>query len=149
MDLFVELDARDQQNNYADGCNGFESLSNPGQLGCSVGTACSAPLNDFFGYTATAFSTLAAAENPNRLPGIRYHVDVGIPNPDRPTRAGARGVEATPACPKTPPLRRMRTWRRSAAACSSRASTVGPVARRGTTAMSPIRLPPTLTSSAT
>jgi hypothetical protein len=76
MDVFVEMDTYDQSTN--DGCQGTQWLnSQPGGLNW-LGGSQNVP---FFDRVEQVYGVAPASINPDGLPGIRVHYDVGVNNP--------------------------------------------------------------------
>jgi hypothetical protein len=81
MDVFVELDTTDQDLDPANGCQGFDAATIH-NLGAWSPTATTIRTLDFFADFQRIFDQAPATMNPDGTPGIRFHFDVGVANPD-------------------------------------------------------------------
>ena len=83
FDVFVEIDAKDQDHDPSNGWQGFGETRPVEQLSCPVSAAtCTGPDLDFFNSMQHGYSWFPAELNPDGVPGISLHFDVGISNPD-------------------------------------------------------------------
>jgi len=81
MDVFVELDAYDQRSDIP-GCQGFTAATVQ-RIGADTPTGADEPRElRFFEDFQRVYAQAPARLNPNGQPGIRFHWDVGVANPD-------------------------------------------------------------------
>jgi hypothetical protein len=81
MDVFIELDAVDQDNDPSNGCQGFAAATIKNIGGWSLAGSTVRTL-DFFADAQRLYGQAPASMNPDNLPGITLHWDVGVDNPN-------------------------------------------------------------------
>lgn len=80
-DVFIEMDTLDRDLGVA-GCQGFTFGGDPAQDVRLLGDGPDVATSHFFDRFQEIYGTAPASMNPDGLPGIAFHFDVGVENPD-------------------------------------------------------------------